>query len=82
MRKEYELKKLKRRKGPVKVDKEAAKVPISIRLDGSVLAALKTEAERLGLPYQTHIGSILHRYIHQDLIDRNVVEIFKKLKAS
>ena len=30
-----------------KFDPEAAKVPISIRLDGSVLAAIKTEAERL-----------------------------------
>jgi hypothetical protein len=39
-----------------KSDPERAKIPISIRLDGSVLATLKTEAERLGIPYQTYIG--------------------------
>ena len=48
MKKEYDLKKLRRRPGTPKFDPEAAKIPISIRLDGSVLAALKTEAERLG----------------------------------
>src|SRR2546426_4652173 len=43
--KEYDLKKLKRRPGTPKSDPEAARVPISIRLDGSVLAALKTRSE-------------------------------------
>src|SRR5439155_1124932 len=62
MKKEYDLKKLKRRPGTPKSDPEAAKIPISIRLDGSVLSALKTEAERLGIPYQTYIGSVLHRF--------------------
>jgi len=46
----------KRRPGTPKSDPEAAKIPISIRLDGSVLATLKTEVERLGIPYQTYIG--------------------------
>ena len=45
MKKEYDLKKLKRRPGTPKADPGAAKIAISIRLDGSVLAALKTEAE-------------------------------------
>jgi predicted DNA binding CopG/RHH family protein len=63
MKKEYDLRKLKRRSGAAKSDREAAKVPVSIRLDGSVLAALRTEAERLGIPYQTLVGSILHRYV-------------------
>ena len=53
MKKEYDLKKMKRRPGPVKSDPEAAKVPTSIRLDGSDLGLLKTEAQRLGIPYQT-----------------------------
>ena len=59
MKKEYDLKKMKRRPGPVKSDPEAAKVPTSIRLDGSDLGLLKTEAQRLGIPYQTLVGSIL-----------------------
>lgn len=62
MKKEYDLKKLKKRKSPLKVSKDAAKIPISIRIDASVLAELKTEAQRLGIPYQTLISSILFRY--------------------
>ncbi len=70
MKKEYDLKKLRKRPGKVKVDPEAVKTPVSIRLDGSVLAALKTEADRLGIPYQTLIGSILHRFSTGELIDK------------
>jgi len=69
MKKEYDLRKLRRRRGKVKVDSGAAKVPVSIRLDGAVLAELRTEAQRLGIPYQTFVGSILHRYVNQELID-------------
>jgi predicted DNA binding CopG/RHH family protein len=70
MRKEYDLRKLKKRSGRPRANREAAKVPVSIRLDGGVLAALRTEAERLGIPYQTLIGSVLHRYANHQLIDR------------
>ena len=70
MKKEYDLKKLKRRNGKVKTEVGATKVPISIRLEGSVLADIRSEAERLGIPYQTYIGSILYRYIQGDLVDR------------
>jgi len=82
MKKEYDLKKLKRRPGNLKSSPEAARIPISIRLDGSVLAALKTEAERQGIPYQTYIGSILHRFAQGELIDRKTIDLLKKLKAS
>ena len=81
MKKEYDLKKLIKRPGKINVDKEAAKVPTSIRLDGSVLAALKTEAERLGIPYQTLIGSILYRFITGELIERKAVHLLKKVNA-
>lgn len=70
MKKEYDLKTLKRRPDKVKVDKEAAKVPISLRLDGGVLASLKTEAEQLGIPYQTFIGSILHQFASGELVSK------------
>ena len=70
MKKEYDLKKLKKRMGKVKASEEASKIPISIRLDGSVLSALKTEADRLGIPYQTFVGSVLHRFVQGELVDR------------
>jgi predicted DNA binding CopG/RHH family protein len=70
MKKEYDLTKLKKRPGKIKTDPEAAKIAISVRLEGSVLADLRSEAERLGIPYQTFIGSILHRYVRGELLDR------------
>ena len=82
MKKEYDLKKLRRRAGAVKVERAAAKCAISIRLDGAVLAALKTEAARMGIPYQTLIGSLLHRYVGGELIDRKAVEAAHRFKSA
>lgn len=82
MKKEYELKNLKKRKTKIKVDKDAAKVPISLRVDGSILSELKDEAQRLGLPYQTFISSILYQYTNDELISRKTVKILKDLKVS
>lgn len=82
MKKEYDFKKMKKRPGRVKIDKDAVKVPVSLRLDGSVLAAIKTEADRLGIPYQTLIGSILHRYASNELLDRRALEVVKSISAS
>jgi predicted DNA binding CopG/RHH family protein len=82
MKKEYELKSLKKRKGKVKVDKDVAKIPISLRIDGSVLAGLKDEAGRLGLPYQTFISSILFQYYNGELVSKKTVKILEDLKAS
>jgi len=76
MKKEYDLKKLKKRPGKPKVDADASKIMISLRLDGSVLAAIKTEAERMGMPYQTLIGSLLHRYSNGDLVDKKLAVSF------
>lgn len=75
MKKEYDLKSLKKRPGKAKTDPEAAKVPVSIRIDGVVLAQLRTEARRLGIPYQTFVGSILYRYANQDLIDPKAADL-------
>ena len=82
MKKEYDLRKLKRRPGETKVDAEAAKVPVSIRIEGVVLAALRSEARRLGIPYQTLMGSILHRYVHHELVDRQSAEILQALRRA
>jgi predicted DNA binding CopG/RHH family protein len=81
MKKEYDLKKLKKRPGPVRIDLDASKVATSIRLDGAILAALRTEAERVGIPYQTLIGSVLHRYVTEELIDKKTfLVVAKQLK--
>ncbi len=72
MEDEYDLKKLKKRENKVESDPSAAKIQINIRLDGSILASIRTEAERMGIPYQTLIGSILHRYANGDLVDKHL----------
>ena len=82
MKKEYNLDKLKKRETPLKVDPNASKIHISLRLDSSVLVVLRTEAEKLGIPYQTFIGSILHQYAHKELISRSVLDMLKHIKAS
>jgi len=82
MKNSYDLKKLRKREGAVKADPAAAKSAISIRLDGSVLAAFKTEASRMGIPYQTLIGSVLHRYVNSELIDRKAVAAARGFKSA
>jgi hypothetical protein len=44
-------------------------------LDGGVLADLRSEAERLGIPYQTLISSVLHRYIRGELVDPKAIDL-------
>ena len=46
---------------------------INIRLSGSDLEALRVRALRLGMPYQTLISSVLHRYISGELSDEQLV---------
>jgi uncharacterized protein (DUF4415 family) len=75
MKREYNLGKLRKRPGKVKIDPDAAKTPISIRLDGAVLADLRSEADRLGIPYQTLIGSVLHRYAQGELVDPKAIDL-------
>ena len=81
MKKEYDLKKLKQRPGRVKVFKDAVKTAINIRLDSAVLATLQTEAYRMGIPYQTFIGSILHRYAANELVDKKTVDLLRRLRS-
>lgn len=81
LKKEYDLKKLKRRPGKVKVDPSAAKTPISIRIEGHILASLKTDALRMGIPYQTFVSSILHRFVTGELVDKNSPDLVKLLKS-
>lgn len=68
MRKEYDLKKFKR-VHPSKVDPDP-KVMISLRMDPHDISLLRDEADRLGIPYQTLIGSIIHRFVTGEFIDK------------
>jgi predicted DNA binding CopG/RHH family protein len=70
MKKEYDLKKMRKRPGKPKIFEEASKAAITIRLDAIVLSDIKDEAERMGLPYQTLINSVLHRFTTGELIDK------------
>jgi predicted DNA binding CopG/RHH family protein len=82
MKKEYNLRKLKKRTTKVKVSTDAAKVPISIRLPGEILAELRTEASRLGLPYQSFVSSILHRFVNGELVDLKSFNIDRLIKKA
>jgi predicted DNA binding CopG/RHH family protein len=82
MKTEYDLRKLKKRPGKVKSYSEAAKIPISIRLESSVLVKIRTEAARLGLPYQSFVGSILHRFVNGDLVDLKSVNIDQLIRRA
>ncbi len=82
MKKEYDLKNLKKRSNKLKVDRSATKTPTSLRIDGSVLAWFKTEALRLGIPYQTLVSSVLHRFASGELLDRaDVQKLIDKSKS-
>lgn len=70
MKKEYDFTKMKRRPGPVKVaTRGMVKTTISLRMDPELMIQLRDESERVGIPYQTLIGSILHRYVTGQLVD-------------
>jgi predicted DNA binding CopG/RHH family protein len=77
MKKNYNLKSLKKKPGKVKVDPEATRVMISLKVDAHDLVDLKNEAERMGMPYQTFINSVLHRFISGELIDKRELGLIK-----
>lgn len=54
-----------------KARKEAT---ISLRLSAQDLWEIKQKAQEEGLPYQTFIGSILHKYTTHQLIDEKALK--------
>jgi predicted DNA binding CopG/RHH family protein len=57
---------------------------INIRMKADDLEDIKRIAERKGMPYQTLIGSVLHRFAKGDMIasdDAEQVEHFKRKLA-
>lgn len=73
MKKKYDLSKMKAR--PAKVDPEAERVQISLKINASDLAGLKTEAQRMGIPYQTLLNSVIHRFVEGEFVDRKELQL-------
>ena len=46
---------------------------VNIRIAESVLEELKRRSQREGLPYQTLISSILHKYVTDRLVDEDAI---------
>ena len=46
---------------------------INIRISEETLAELKRRSEQEGLPYQTLISSILHKYVKNRLVDEESI---------
>lgn len=51
---------------------------INIRISEADLARLKERAEEEGVPYQTLVSSVLHRYVSDRLVDEK--DILKSLE--
>ena len=59
------------------IDRARKSQAISLRVSSYDLDRLKERAEQEGLPYQTFINAILHKYITNQLYDKN--ELMKTL---
>jgi predicted DNA binding CopG/RHH family protein len=56
--------------------------PISLRINKIDLEILKEKANRSGLPYQTMINVIIHKYVNDDYLDKLEINKFIKLKKA
>lgn len=64
------------------IDKANEKKSISLRLKNNDLEQLKRRAEFEGLPYQTLLSSIIHKFVTDQLIDkRSILKSIQILKA-
>jgi predicted DNA binding CopG/RHH family protein len=55
------------------IDKANEKRSISIRLKNSDLYQLKLRADTEGLPYQTLLSSIVHKFVTDQLVDKKSI---------
>ncbi|MBF0361862.1 MAG: hypothetical protein HQK49_12665 [Oligoflexia bacterium] len=55
---------------------------INLRMNADDLKYFEMEAKRMGMAYQTLIGSVLHRYIHNQLIDVKEINKVTRKKVS
>jgi predicted DNA binding CopG/RHH family protein len=65
------------------IDKANEKKNISLRLKTNDLEQLKRKADIEGLPYQTLLSSIVHKFVTDQLVDKSsILKSMKILKAS
>ena len=65
------------------IDKANEKKSISLRLRSNDLEQLKLIADTEGLPYQTLLSSIVHKFVTDQLVDkRSILKGIEILKAS
>lgn len=55
------------------------RVNVNMRMDLDVLKGLKAEAERMGMPYQTLIHSILTRHLREGSIEERLANLERKV---
>jgi predicted DNA binding CopG/RHH family protein len=55
---------------------------VNIRLSEEVLGAIKKRSLREGIPYQTLISSILHKYVTNQLVDEQDIRRSMKILKS
>ena len=65
------------------IDKANAKKSISLRLKANDLELLKQRADSEGLPYQTLLSSIVHKFVSDQLVDkRSILKSLEILKST
>jgi predicted DNA binding CopG/RHH family protein len=65
--------KSRRRRVEAILDRARKSRTVSIRITESVLEELKRRSQEEGLPYQTLISSILHKYVTNRLVDEDAI---------
>lgn len=61
------------------IDEIKQKKAITLRINENDLEKIKLEAAREGIPYQTFITSVLHKYITHQLVEEKLFTKFKEL---
>lgn len=55
------------------IKKAKEKKSVSLRVNAQDLTLIKQKAEKEGIPYQTLISSVLHKYINDQLVDQSSI---------
>ena len=65
------------------IRKTSEKKNISLRVNGQDLGLLKMRAEQEGIPYQTLLSSLIHKFVTEQLVDqKNILKSIKLLKMA
>lgn len=56
--------------------------PISLRINENDLDRLKEKANKTGLPYQTMINVVIHKYVTDSYLDKEEINKFLQLKKA